>query len=278
VVSRAPGSRFHVLRAWTRFKVLSFRTRFRRYRWRRVSFLSFVRPDSFSMVSRALGSYFQVLRSQTRFWQYSEHRVPFSFFARPNSFSAVPMALGPVFIFCAPGLIFGGTAGIGSHSQVLCSQTHFFCDTEGVGSNFIILRVRALFRRYRRRRHSFSCCELPDSFSTVPRASTSVFMFCASGLVFGGTEGFWSRFHLLRSWTHFQRYRGHLVPFSCLSLPVLFSAVPSVSGHIFMFCVPGLIFGVTEVVRSRFHDLRSHSRFPRYRGCQVPFSYFALPD
>jgi hypothetical protein len=224
-------------------------------------------------------------------------RVLFSSFALPDSFLAVQRASCPVFIFCAPELVFGGTDGVGSRFHILRARTHFrwyrghrvpftsfvfpnsfFCDTEGVGSNFIILRVRALFRRYRRRRHSFSCCELLDSFSTVPRASTSVFMFCASGLVFGGTEGFWSRFHLLRSWTHFQRYRGHLVPFSCLSLPVLFSAVPSVSGHIFMFCVSGLIFGVTEVVRSRFHDLRSHSRFPRYRGCQVPFSYFALPD
>jgi ABC-type sulfate transport system permease subunit len=42
-------------------------------------------------------------------------------------------------------------------------------------------------------------------FSAVLRASGLVLMFCAPELVFGGTEGVVSRFHVLRSRTHFRR-------------------------------------------------------------------------
>jgi hypothetical protein len=45
-----------------------------------------------------------------------------------------------------------------------------------------------------------------------------------------------------------------------------------------MFCVPGHVFGGTESVGSRFLILRSRTRFRRYRGRQVPFSRFTLPD
>jgi hypothetical protein len=45
-----------------------------------------------------------------------------------------------------------------------------------------------------------------------------------------------------------------------------------------MFCAPGLIFGGIEGVGSRFHVLRARNHFRRYRGHQVPFSCFALPD
>jgi hypothetical protein len=44
--------------------------------------------------------------------------VPFSCFVRPDSFSTVPGALGPVFMFCAPGLMFGGTEGVESRFHV----------------------------------------------------------------------------------------------------------------------------------------------------------------
>jgi hypothetical protein len=160
------------------------------------------------------------------------------------------MASGPVFIFCSLGLIFDGIAGIGSHSQVLRSRTHFFCGTEGVESRFLVLRVWTLFRRYR------GC---PHSFSTVPRASAPVFIFCAPKLIFGGTEGIRSRFHVLRSRTHFRRYQGD-------------------SGPIFMFYAPGHVFGGAECVRSHYHVLRVGTSFRRYRGRPVPFSFFALPD
>jgi hypothetical protein len=161
-------------------------------------------------------------------------------------------------MFSAPGLVFGGTGGVGSHFHFLRARTHFRC--------------------YRGRRVQFSCFALPDSFSAVPRASGPDFMFYAPGLIFGGTEGVGSRFHVLRPQTRFRRYRGGRVPFSCFALPNSFSAVPSGSGPVFMFCAPGLVFGGTEGVGSRFHVLRARSHFRRYRGCRFPFSCFARLD
>jgi hypothetical protein len=70
--------------------------------------------------------------------------VPFSCFALPNKFSAVPVrrvtfscfalaesfpvvlrASGPVFKFCTPRLVFGGTAVIESRFQGFRSRTRF---------------------------------------------------------------------------------------------------------------------------------------------------------
>jgi hypothetical protein len=78
---------------------------------------------------------------------------------------------------------------------------HIFGDTEGVGSLFNVLRARTRFRRYRGRRVPFSSFTCPDSFSTVPRATSPVFMFCVPGHVFGANEGDGSRFHVLRART-----------------------------------------------------------------------------
>jgi hypothetical protein len=89
-------------------------------------------------------------------------------------------------MFCAPRLFFGGT--------------------EGVGSRFYVLRPRTRFPWYRVRRVPFSCFELSDSFSAVMRASGPVLMFCAPRLIFDGTEGVGSRFHVLHSRTSFRRY------------------------------------------------------------------------
>jgi hypothetical protein len=96
------------------------------------------------------------------------------------------MASGPVFMFGAPGRIFGGT--------------------EVVGSHFHVLRSMIRFRRYQGCRVPFTCFALPDPFSTVPTTWGPVFMFCAPGLIFGGIDGVGSRFHVLRSRTHFRRY------------------------------------------------------------------------
>jgi hypothetical protein len=90
-------------------------------------------------------------------------------------------------------------------------------------------------------------------------------MFCVPGLVFGGTEGVGSRFHVLRALTRFRRYRGRHVLFSCFALFDSFSAVTSASGPVFMFSVPGLVFGGTEGVGYRFHFLRAQIRFRRNR-------------
>jgi hypothetical protein len=143
------------------------------------------------------------------------------------------------------------------------------------------------------RRVPFSCFTRPYSFSTVPRASGPIFMFCAHELFFGRAEFVGSHFNPLRTRNHFRRYRGRRVPFSCFALPVSFSAVPralgpffmfslsdsfsavpSTSGPLCMFFAPEFILDGTEVVGCRFHVLRSRTHFWRYRGRRVPFSCF----
>jgi hypothetical protein len=168
-------------------------------------------------------------------------------------------------MFYAPEPIFGGTEGVGSRFHVLRSRTHFD-STVGVVSHFHVLRSMIRFRRYRRRRVQLSCYALPDTFSAGPWALGPVFLFCAPGLIFGGIEGIVSRFHVLRSRTRFRRYRRRRVPFLLFALPDSFSTVPRASGFVFMFCVPRPIFGGTMGVRSRFHVLRSKTRFRHIEG------------
>jgi hypothetical protein len=184
----------------------------------------FCAPGLFFSVTEGVGSLFHVLRSHTHFRRYRGRQVLFSCFARPDSCLAVPRASGPVFMFCAPELVFGGT--------------------EGVGSSFHVLRSRTHFRRYRGRH-------------------APVFMLCVPGLFFSVTKGVRSRFHVLRSRTHFRRYRGRRVPFSCFARQDSFSALLSASGLVFMFCAPELIFSGTAGVGSHFHVLRSQTRFRR---------------
>jgi hypothetical protein len=174
-------------------------------------------------------SRFQVLRSRTHFRRYRGHQVPFSSFPLSDSFSMLPRASAPVFMFCALGLLFG--------------------DTEGVGSRFQVLRVRTHFWLYRGRPVLFSCFALPNMFSTVPRALGTIFMFCAPGLIFGGTDDVRSRLHVLRARTRFRPYRGCQVLFAYFALTESFPAVPRASCPV---CAPGLIFGGTEGVGSRF--------------------------
>jgi hypothetical protein len=207
--------------------------------------------------TEGVGSFFHVLRSRTRFRPYQGRRVPFSCFLRPESLSAVPGESGPVFMFCATEIVFG---------VAKC-----------VGSRFNILRSRTRYQLCRGRQVPFSCFARPDSFSAVPWTSGPVFMFSTPAIVFGGIECVWSLFHVLRAWTHFRRYRGRPIPFSCFALLDSFSAVPWASGPLFMFCAPKLVFGGAECVGSRIHVLRSRTRFRRYRGRQVHFSCFALP-
>jgi hypothetical protein len=282
------GSRFHILR---------FRTHFRRYRGRRVPFSCFALPESFSAVPRAsgpvlmfcapriifggtgaVGSRFQVLLSRNQFQRYRGRRDPFSCFAVQDSCLAVPRASGPVFLFCALELFFGCTDGVRSPFScfarpdsfsavprasgpvfMFCAPGIIFNGAECVGSHFHILRSPNRFRRCRVCQVPFLCFALPESFSAVPRASGPVFLFCAPVLVFGGTEGVGSRFHVLRARTHFRRYRVRRVAFSCFALPESFSTVSGASG-------------------SHFHVLRSRTRFRRYLGCRVQFSCFALTE
>jgi hypothetical protein len=154
---------------------------------------------------------------------------------------------------------------------MFCAPRLILDSIVGVWSLFYVFRARSRFRRYRGHRVLFSCFVLLDTSSAVPRASGPIFMFCAPGLIFGGTEGAGPRFHVLRYLTLFRRYRGRRVPLSCFAFPDSFSAVPMASGPVFMLCAPGLFFDGTEDVGSRFHVLRSRTRFRRYRGRRFPF-------
>jgi hypothetical protein len=190
----------------SRFHVLSAVTHFGRYRGCPIPFSCFSLPNMFSAVPRAsspvfdgtevIRSRFHVLCSLTRFRRHREWRFPF-------------------FIFCAPGLVFG------------CTR----CDV----SCFHVLRSRTRCRRFGGRRVPFSYFARLNSFSTVPRASGPVFMFCALGHVFGGTEGVRSRFDVLHARIHFRRNRGRRLPFSSFAFPDSFLVVPRASGHVFMF-------------------------------------------
>jgi hypothetical protein len=130
-------------------------------------------------------------------------------------------------MFCAPRLFLGGTEGAGSSFHVLRSQTLF---------------ERGLIIMFCARGIVFG----------GPRASCPVFKFYAPGLVLGGTLGVRSNFHVLRSRTRLEKYRGPRVPFTCFVLPDSFSTVTGVFGPIFIFYAPGLVLGGTEGVRVPF--------------------------
>jgi hypothetical protein len=89
-------------------------------------------------------SRFHVFLSRTRLRRYRGRHVPFLSFALPDTFLAVPWASGLVFKFWAPG--------------------HVFCGTYDVGYHFQVLLTRTRFRRYGKRRGSFLCFVLADSF------------------------------------------------------------------------------------------------------------------
>jgi hypothetical protein len=149
-------------------------------------------------------------------------------------------------MFCARGLVFSGTEGIRYRFLIFCSRTRF--------------------RRCLVRRIPYSCSTCPYSFSTIPRASGPIFMFCVPGLVFGRTEGVGFRFHVLCARTHFRRYRWRRFPFSCFVHPESFSAVTSASGPVFFFNAPGHIFDGTEVAGSLLHVLDSFLAVSRVSG------------
>jgi hypothetical protein len=139
---------------------------------------------------------------------------------------------------CAPGLVFDGTEGVGSRFHVLDARTRFR-RYRGRRVLFSCFAPRTGFRRYRGRRVPFSCFARPDSFSAITSALGPVFMFYA---------------------------------------PELISVVPKASNPVFLFCAPGLHFSGVECVGSHFPVLRGQTRFRRYQGRRVPFSYFARPD
>jgi hypothetical protein len=259
-----------------------------------------------------VGSRFHVLRARTHVRRKQRRRVSFSSFVLPESFLEVPRTSGPDFMFCAPGHIFCCTECVGSRFHVLRSRTcflrcrvrwvtfscyvrlvSFFTVSRATGSVFIFCARRIVFGDNGGRRVPISCFARPDVFLAVPRASGPVFMVCSPGLIFGGTEGVRSSFHILRSRTRFRQCRVRRIPFSCFASPDSFSTVQRASGPVFKFCAPGLIFGDTEGVRpvfkfcaprhvfdcaecvgSRFHVLCARTNFQRSLGRRVPFSCF----
>jgi hypothetical protein len=176
-----------------------------------------------------------------------------------DSFSAVPRVSGLVFIFCARGLVFSSTEGVGSRFH-FCAPGIVFGGSEEVVSRFHILRSHTRFRRYRGRQLPFSCFARPDSFSAVPRVLGPGSMFCVPRHIFGGTEGIGSCFNVLRVRTSFPWYRGRRVPFLWFAHPDLFSAVTGATRPVFMFFAPGLIFRGTGAIGSL-------TRFRRFQGC-----------
>jgi hypothetical protein len=235
----------------SRFDILRARARFQRYRRRQVTFLCFARPNSFSAVQTASGPDFMFCAPGNISGGAEGVGSRFSYFALPDSFSAFPRASGPIFMFCVPVLIFDGT--------------------EGVRYRFLVLRSRTHFQRYPGRRVPFSCFARPNSFSAVPTASAPVFMYCHPEHFFDGAVRVESHFHVLHSRTHFRRFRDRWFPFSCFASPYSFSTVSRASGPVFTFCAPGLVFGGTVGVNSRFHVLRVRTHFRRYRWHWVPF-------
>jgi hypothetical protein len=219
--------------------------------WASVPIFMFCVPKLIFNGTEGVRFRFNILRFQTRFLRYRVCQVQFSCFAFSDSFSVVPSASRLVFMFCTPGLIFGGS--------------------EGIRSRFNVFRSRTCFWRRGGRQVPFSFFALPVTFSAVFRASGPVFIFCTSELVFGNIEGVETRFHVLRCRSCFPRYRGHPMPFSYFPLPDMFSAVPRASSPIFTFCSPILVFGGIEGVRSRFHVLRSLTHFQRCRVRRVSF-------
>jgi hypothetical protein len=231
--------------------------------------------------TQVVGSHFHVLISHKRFRWCGGRKVPFLYFTLPDSFSTIQRASSPIFIFCILVLVFGGTEGVGSRFHVLRSQTRYQ-RYRGHRVSFSCFARSDSISAVPRASVSFSCLARPDSFSEVSRASGLVFLFCASGLIFNGPEGVRSRYHVLRfqtrlrrnrgrrvpfssfrSRTHYRRCGGRRVPFSCFALPDSFAKVSRASCSVFMFCPHELIFGGTEGVGSRFHVLRSRTLFRR---------------
>jgi hypothetical protein len=107
--------------------------------------------------------------------------------------------------------------------------------------------------------------------------TNTVFMFCTTKFVLGGTEEVGTRLHVLRSRTHFGRYRGRRAQFSYFVLADSFGAVPRASGPVFMFFTPELIFGGTDGIGSHFHFFASELVFDDTEGVGSCFLCFALP-
>jgi hypothetical protein len=119
------------------------------------------------------------------------------------------------------------------------------------------------------------CFALKDPFWAVRRVLGPIFIFRATGLIFGSTEGVSCSFHFERYQTHFQRYRGCRVLFSCFALPESFSALLRAPCPVFMFCAPELIVVSTMSIGCNFHVFRSKFIFDGAEGARFSFHFYA---
>jgi hypothetical protein len=129
----------------------------------RDDFSYFTLQNSYPRGTEGVGSSFHILRSQNHFRPYQGRQIQFSYFALSNSFLAVSRESTPTFVFCAPGLVFGCTDGVGSTFHVLRSQTHFR-QSCGRWVQFSYFPLLYLFQRYQWCWVQFSCFTLPESF------------------------------------------------------------------------------------------------------------------
>jgi hypothetical protein len=184
-------SNFHVLRRRTSFQ------RYRRYRVQRVQFACFAHSDSFSTVPRASSQVFMFYARGHALGGTEAPGTIFTFCTSGLIFD-VSRVLGPIFMFCSLRLISGSTKNVGSIFHVLRSITHFGWYL-GRRVYFLCFVHRDSFPAIPRALDLIFCFVLPDSFWTIPRASGPIFMFCVVRLVFIGTEGIRSNFHVLCS-------------------------------------------------------------------------------
>jgi hypothetical protein len=205
-------------------------------------------------------STFHVVPSMNLFQWYRGHQAYFSCFTLSNSISAVLRALDPLFMFCAPRLIFGGTVGAVSSFYILRYRTHFR-RYQGHRIFFSYFALLDLFSTVQRTWGPILCFAPSVSFSAVPRALGPIFMFCAPGHVFSDTEGVRSSFYVLLTRTRFRWYRGCRILFSCLTLLESLLEISRASSQVFMFYAPGFVFCGTEGVGSNFHVLCSRTHF-----------------
>jgi hypothetical protein len=81
----------------------------------------FYAPEFISGGTKGVEYHFQVLHSRTRFRRYRGRRGSFLCFPLPDSFWAVPRPPGPVFMFCALEFVSGGTEDLRSRWHILRS-------------------------------------------------------------------------------------------------------------------------------------------------------------
>jgi hypothetical protein len=134
---------------------------------------------------------------------------------------------------------------------IFCAPESIFSDIEVTRSSLMFCTPRLIFGGTEGAGSNFHVLLLPNPFLTVLRTRGPVFLFCAPGLIFGGTESARSNFHVLHSRLIFVDNEGVRSHFF-VSLPDSFSVVAKVSSLVLMFCALGPAFRATVDVGTLF--------------------------